>query len=287
MRIDILGCRGSTPATGATFSRYGGDTSCVAVTPGGEAAPSLLLDAGTGLVDLNAAQPFRGAILLTHLHWDHTHGLPFSPAVDHHDAEIDLYLPAQGDPVEVLSRAIGPPHFPITPLQLRGRWRFHGLDDGEHEIAGFRVTAREITHKGGRTFGYRLDDGTTTLAYLPDHAPGRPGSGPIGLGEIGPHVVALVGGVDVLIHDAQHLAREWPEKAFLGHATVEYAVDVAQRMDVARLMLFHHDPGRTDDELDAITHEYADAGVVVADAARVPVPKAASADATTWRLGDP
>lgn len=59
-------------------------------------------------------------MLLSHLHWDHTHGLPFFPAGDHPDADIDLYLPAQGEAHEVLSRAMSPPHFPIEPRQLRG-----------------------------------------------------------------------------------------------------------------------------------------------------------------------
>ena len=108
--VDVLGARGSTPATGPAFVRYGGDTSCVALSTDEDHPPDLLLDAGTGLRGLGRLLPhgaaFRGAILLGHLHWDHTHGLPFCPAVDHPDAEVDLYLPAQGeDPIELLARA--------------------------------------------------------------------------------------------------------------------------------------------------------------------------------------
>ena len=51
MLITFCGVRGSTPATGARFARYGGDTSCVAVSHSAGSPPVLLLDAGTGLAN--------------------------------------------------------------------------------------------------------------------------------------------------------------------------------------------------------------------------------------------
>ncbi len=245
MDITILGCRGSTPATGAEFARYGGDTSSVAIAHADQ-PPTLILDAGTGLARLSqtlGTQPFRGAILLTHLHWDHTHGLPFAPAVDSDDAVVDLYLPSQGvDPVELLSRAMGPPHFPIEPAQLRGTWRFHALEEGKHHIAGFDVVAEDVPHKGGRTFGYRIDDGDSSLAYIPD----------FWLEAASEEPTDLVAGVGLLLHDSQHTAAEMSQKGFLGHSSVEYVVGLAERHDVQRLVLFHHDPRRTDKQIDEI-----------------------------------
>ena len=79
MRLHLCGTRGSTPAPGADYVRYGGHTSCVAVAHDGE-IPTLILDAGTGLREVTpllAGRPFGGVILLSHLHWDHVHGLPF------------------------------------------------------------------------------------------------------------------------------------------------------------------------------------------------------------------
>ena len=245
MDVTIHGCRGSTPATGAAFDRYGGDTSSVSVARS-DALPRLVLDAGTGLrrlADLLGDQPFRGSILLSHLHWDHTHGLPFAPSVDHDDADIDLYLPAQeGDPLDVLSRAMGPPHFPITPAQLRGQWRFHFLEAGSHEIEGFEVLASDVPHKGGRTLGYRVSDHVSSVAYVPDYW----------LTQASAEPVDLVTGVDLLLHDAQHVESEMQAKAFLGHSSVEYVIDLARRHGVRHAGLFHHDPARTDDEIDEI-----------------------------------
>jgi len=78
VRLHFCGTRGSTPAFGAEFLRYGGHTSCVAVAHDTDEVPTLILDAGTGLREVTSAgQPFAGTILLSHLHWDHVHGLPF------------------------------------------------------------------------------------------------------------------------------------------------------------------------------------------------------------------
>ena len=85
---------------------------------------------------------------------------------------VDVYLPEQGViPEELLARAISPPHFPIRPKQLGDGWTFNAIEPGHHEFEGFSVDAPEIPHKGGRTFGYRVSDGSGTLAYLPDHSP--------------------------------------------------------------------------------------------------------------------
>ena len=92
----MCGVRGSTPTPGAEFVRYGGHTSCVALAHDG-APPTLLLDAGTGLravSSLLAGGPFRGSLLLGHLHWDHTQGMPFFPAGDRPDARVDVCMPA-------------------------------------------------------------------------------------------------------------------------------------------------------------------------------------------------
>ena len=214
MRIHLCGVRGSTPAPGAEFVRYGGHTSCVAIAPDDGTpddgapddgapdgpdgtAPRLILDAGTGLrrvTGLLDGAPFTGTIMLTHLHWDHVHGLPFFAAGDHPGARVTLMLPEQGSAgaEQVLARGMSPPHFPITPSGLRGEWSFCSLAPGAFKAEGFTVEAREVPHKGGRTFGYRVSDGRSAIAYIPDHCPTVLGPGPEGWGE--DHPAALEGG---------------------------------------------------------------------------------------------
>jgi len=270
MRVTICGARGSTPASGPEHVRYGGHTSCLALAHDGE-APSLVLDSGTGIRAVTAllgGRPFSGSILLGHLHWDHTQGLPFFAGADRPDARTDLYMPAQGDAEEVLRRVMSPPHFPITPAQLRGTWWFSGLEPGTAcAIEGFTVLALEIPHKGGRTFGFRVTDDSATIAYLSDHCPTALGPGPDGLGEYHEAALELARSCDLLVHDAQYLDEELERRASFGHASCGYAVHLAERAQARRVALYHHDPPRTDDEIDAVVASYAGGPVPVVGAA--------------------
>lgn len=244
----------------------GGNTSCVAIAHDGD-LPVLALDAGTGIRNLTTilgGQPFCGTIVLGHLHWDHTYGIPFFSAGDRPDARVRVLVPEQGaDVVGLLSRWMGPPHFPITPTELRGDWTFGWYDEGEREVEGFTVRAREIPHKGGRTMGVRVSDGRSSIAYLSDHAPQVLGPGDDGLGVLHEAAIDLARGVDLLIHDAQYTAEELPVRGHFGHAAYEYAVRLAVVSGARAVALFHHDPARTDDEVDAITEAARGHGVDV------------------------
>ena len=266
-----MGVRGSTPATGEDFVRYGGSTSCLAIAHDGAAAPVLILDAGTGIRRVSALcadDGFAGTILLTHLHWDHVQGLPFFSAGDRDDSRVTLFLPEQPDgstAAEVLAGPMSPPHFPIGPEGLRGRWRFSNLQPGKADMEGFTVEVAEIPHKGGRTYSYRVSDGHSVLTYMPDHCPTALGPGPDGWGEYHPDALAQAEGADVLVHDAQLVADELEAEAFFGHAAAEYAVELGRRSGAGRVVLFHHRPDRTDDVLDELPKRF-DSGppVVVA-----------------------
>jgi phosphoribosyl 1,2-cyclic phosphodiesterase len=270
MRIHFLGVRGSTPAPGDEFVRYGGHTSCVALTHDGEAAPTLILDAGTGLRRVSELCPtgvFYGTILLSHLHWDHLHGLPFFLAADRDESSTTVLIPEQGDaeaPVDVIARGMSPPHFPVRPDQLRGEWTFGSLAPGECDMEGYRVLAREIPHKGGVTYGYRISDDHSTVTYMPDHYPSSLGLGPDGWGEYHAAAMELAQDADVLIHDSQLVAEEIESEAWFGHAAAEYTAGLARTARSRRAVLFHYKPSRTDDALDDIAARFSGQSVTAA-----------------------
>ncbi len=263
MRVAFCGVRGSLPATGQEFVRYGGHTSCLAISKDSDQAPTLLLDAGTGLTaasGLLGGAPFRGTIALSHLHWDHTYGLPFFAAGDREDARVRVLVPEQEDgrsAEEALTGLMSPPYFPITPGELRGQWTIETVAEGEHEIEGFGILALAVPHKGGRTVGYRITSDERTLTYIPDHSPTALGPGPDGFGEYHEAALELARGTDLVVHDSQLFKDELAAEGEFGHALGDYAVGLATRAGARRVALFHHKFTRTDDQLDALARRLA------------------------------
>jgi phosphoribosyl 1,2-cyclic phosphodiesterase len=244
LNVTFYGVRGSTPVAGSEFARVGGHTSCVAITTDDASLPTLILDAGTGLQSLAprfASAPFDGAILLTHLHWDHVQGLPFFPPIDRDDARTLLAQPAQGEPVEVLSRAMSPPHFPIRPDELAGQWTHVALEAGKHDFGAFDVVAHDVVHKGGRTFGYRVMHEGRVFAYVPD-----------ALDDNDDAICELAADADVFVRGTPFVVAEAARAAAYGHGTAEHAAEIARRADARQLVITHHGPTRVDDAVDEI-----------------------------------
>jgi len=134
----------------------------------------------------------RRSILISHLHWDHTHGLPFFDAGLQPGNSVRVLMPTDGtDAEELLSRGLSPPHFPVRPRELGGNWSFEAVEPGWQSIEGYDVLVEEIPHKGGRTFGFRVEHAGTAIAYLSDHAPLSVGPGPDGFGERHPATIRL------------------------------------------------------------------------------------------------
>jgi ribonuclease BN (tRNA processing enzyme) len=133
---------------------------------------------------------------------------------------------------------MSPPHFPITPDGLRGAWTHVALEPGPHEFGAFEVFARDVVHKGGRTFGYRVRCGDATIAYVPDALDANDDA-----------IIELAADADVLIRGTPFVSSESGVAEAFGHGTAEAAAKIARRAGVRRLVLTHHAPTRTDDEV--------------------------------------
>ena len=250
MQARIWGCRGSLATPGRETVRYGGNTSCLEVVL--DDGTTLVLDAGTGARALGLELTPSGApihLLLTHLHLDHLEGLGFFGPIWNAENEVHIWGPAS--PVRSLAERIAgylsPPLFPIQLTDVPAQLVFHDVPDEPWEIGGARVTAAQVAHPGP-TVGYRIEADGAVLAYIPDHEP----SLGTDLAELTLDWISGAGvaeDADVLLHDSQYFEDEYDERVGWGHSSVAQTVAFARLARVRRLILFHHDPLHTDEDL--------------------------------------
>ena len=258
MRVRFFGTRGSIATPGPHTLRYGGNTSCIEVQS--SAGTLVILDMGTGAAVLGRelmarGEPSRGHILISHTHWDHIQGIPFFAPLFVPGFEWDIYGPRglhQGLR-QTLAGQMQSTYFPVTLEQLGATIRYRELVEGRLRIGDIEVTCRYLNHPA-LTLGYRLEADGAALVYACDHEPhSRALATGVGdfLGEDRRHAEFLAG-ADLVVHDAQYRASEYPEKIGWGHSTIEYACAVARVAKVGQLALTHHDPMRDDAAIDAL-----------------------------------
>lgn len=214
--------------------------------------PPIILDMGTGLRVFGRTHdnsvPFEGTVLLSHLHWDHVQGLPFFAPMHFPGAQMNIFGPktieqSLEDSFRVFMH---PPFFPIELEALAGQFRFHELWNEQIDHNGVSILALSVPHTG-ETLGFRITTPEGTVAYIPDHQQ------PVhDITQVADTVLELAGDVDLLIHDGQYTDEEFEQRTTWGHCTVDYAVQVAAQAGSKKLMLFHHDPAHSDDELDML-----------------------------------
>ncbi len=242
------GARGSTPTPGASTLRYGGETTCFELRAGGAL---ILVDCGSGArnlgMNLCQATPREFDLLFTHTHLDHICGLPFfKPAYDDR-FKVTAWAGHFQDGIclsDIVSRIMSPPIFPVAAKTLKAV-EFKTFTAGEclQRADDLKICTVRLNHPGGAC-GYRFDLGGKSIAIITDHEHGDP--------EIDANVRTFVEGADIMIYDAMFTGEEYEAYKGWGHSTWEKAVELATQANVKTPVLFHHDPRRSDDELDVI-----------------------------------
>lgn len=249
MRIRLWGTRGSIASAAPDTIRYGGDTSAIELRS--DNGRLFILDAGSGIRPLGAqlGEERRVDILLSHLHMDHVQGLPFFQPLLDPAVEVHLWGPMSTTRnLEArLARYLSPPLFPMRVRDLQ-RAHFHDVPPSTFRIDSLTITADLVTHPG-TTLGYRIEEGSTSLAYMPDHEPAL-GTAEFPRESEWTSGFALAKGVEILIHDSQYTDEEYARRVGWGHTSFTQLSRFATLTGVPELITFHHDPFHSDDFLD-------------------------------------
>jgi phosphoribosyl 1,2-cyclic phosphodiesterase len=257
--VQVWGARGSIPAPGPETTRYGGNTSCVQVTL--DDGSTFVLDAGTGIRSLGLAMAGAGEqplnILLTHLHLDHIQGLMFFAPMFNPRSEIVVWGPAahEASLEDRIARYISAPLSPVEVRELPCHPSFREAEPTEWRIGSAVIHAASVSHRGP-TLGYRIEADGASVCYIPDHEPGL-GAQLTELDEEWISGFDLARGASLLIHDCQYTDGEYPDHIGWGHSPVSDALAFADRTDVERVLLFHHDPLHSDAFMDELAADVA------------------------------
>jgi phosphoribosyl 1,2-cyclic phosphodiesterase len=242
LSVRFLGVRGSIAVPGAE-TQAGGNTACLEVTAGDT---RIILDAGTGLRTLGNERmtmgPRHSTILLSHLHWDHVSGLPFFTPIYVPGHRIEIASGPNGvmpleDAIRSLFKA---PFFPVDYAALGGQVTTRELRINERfTIGDIAITVAKLNHPDP-VYGFRLEHGGHAIVYATDTEH---------FSCVDPTLEKLAAGADILVYDAQYTPAEYPTKVGWGHSTWAAGTELARAAGVRQLVLFHHDPARTDAQL--------------------------------------
>lgn len=250
LSLKFWGVRGSCATPGAEFVRYGGNTPCIEVRAGGS---TLILDAGTGLRKLGQSLVAKGKVdvtlLLSHVHWDHIQGLPFFAPLYVPGTRIHVVGGANPMPLrDCLHRQMSAPNFPVDLRDVGATLTFFELRDRQRTVLGdAEITAVRANHPDG-VYAYRIEHKGRAVVYATDTEH---------YSCVDKRLLTLCQDADVLIYDTQYLPEEYSGERGMsrigwGHSTFEAAAALAKAANVRELVLFHHDPDRTDEQVAVI-----------------------------------
>ncbi len=248
------GTRGSIASPGPDTVGFGGNTSCVEVRI--RDGRRFIFDAGTGIRPLGVSMMDEpgtndAVVFFTHFHWDHIQGFPFFQPLYDSEASLTIVGPdqANADIERLFATQMASINFPVPFAAVSAELKFSNLDGSAWEEDGFRVRAMRMRHPSF-TVGHRIEYGGFSLAYMPDNELTNE-SYKVGEGWR-KRLVDFLGDVDVLIHDAMFTQEEYEAKVDWGHSTFDQAVELAHEAGAKRILFFHHDPRRSDQELSEI-----------------------------------
>jgi phosphoribosyl 1,2-cyclic phosphodiesterase len=253
MKIRIWGCRGSITTPGLTTLRYGGNSTCVEIRS--KKGQVIIIDAGSGVRNLGKALTQEKEVthirfFFTHSHWDHLVGFPFfRPAyLDTFTITFCSGSHAQDSIRKYLTHQMEAPYFPVDFNLLKAKFDYNchrpNREPGNCHLDGLEACPVPLNHPNGG-YGYKFIERGKTFVFLTDNELDFQHEGGLSRRQY----LEFCRGADLLLHDAQYTEEEYKFTRGWGHSTMGQATDLAIEAGVKSLGLFHHDPDRTDDEI--------------------------------------
>ncbi len=273
MKIRFWGVRGSIPSPSPNNVKYGGNTSCIQISFNDNTF--IIIDSGTGIRVLGnyllqqfKGQPIKSKIFLTHTHWDHIQGFPFFLPAYNKGNEFEIYGPVNFNEnlEQIVSGQMKYIYFPVKLESLDAKLNFKELKETTLDFGNFKITTCYINHPI-MCLGYRIEADNKVVCTVYDSEPYQnlfEGTGDAGAEQEGEQttqamnnkIVNLIKDADVVIHDSQYTDEEYKAHKGWGHSTYTVALKNCLAAKVKKVIFFHHDPERTDAQLDKILEFY-------------------------------
>lgn len=284
MVVQCWGVRGSIPCPGSSTQKYGGNGACIEIRVGDEER-LIVIDAGSGVRSLGnylmqndfSKGAFDIDMFLSHTHWDHIMGFPFFTPIYIPTTKMRVHGPVsfEDDPLdEVVGGQMKYRYFPVNVGELSSNISYHRLrETPEIDMGGgLKLTTKLLNHPI-TSLGYRFEYNSKVVCTCYDHEPFRnlfitdpehpeydelmAYEGEMVAREQNDAIEEYFRGADLLIHDAQYTQAEYEkDKVDWGHSSIEHAIAAANRAEVKKLLLYHHDPDRTDAHIEELEKEY-------------------------------
>lgn len=283
MNLRFWGVRGSIPCPGPYTMKCGGNTPCLELRFK-DLDRHIIIDAGSGIRELGNHMmahdlpkgPIKTELFLTHTHCDHIMGFPFFTPIYISGTQLKIYGPAtyEDDNLEdIIGGQLTYRYFPVRQAELCSQIEYIDLKEGCFDLGdGIMLTTKYLNHPL-LCLGYRFEYLGKVLCTAYDTEPfqnvfctnpddpsydeAMAQEGEQVAMEQNQRIEQFFAGADLLIHDAQYTLEEYKSsRVGWGHTSFEDAIAAAKRSRVKRLALFHHDPVRTDVQIDELTQKY-------------------------------
>ncbi len=287
MKIKFRGVRGSIPCPGPNTVKYGGNTVCIELRIK-ETDRLIIIDAGSGIRELGNYMlehdlpkgPIKTEIYLTHTHWDHIMGFPFFPPIYIPKTKLKIYGPVSYEQ-DTLEKIVGGQltyrYFPVREAELGAEIEYIQLKEGNFDLGdGITLITKYLNHPIlclGYRFEYRgkvfctcydtepFQNLFSTNPEDPSYDEAMAEEGAMVAEEQNKSVENFIAGADLLVYDTQYTMEEYESsKAGWGHSSFEYAIAAANRAGVKSMAFFHHEPLRTDAQIDELAEFYCEPG---------------------------